>query len=138
MLPAPLGVPVDRLVGIGLVGPRTERPVSGVWASSRSMPVPPGRRVVRALVRLEDFVVERAGELFFFPRGGLALAVFRPVLRRAVDARRAAAPLRAAARDPAAADLFDTVRFRPVFDRLADEPAFRPDVFFAMCLTLGR
>src|SRR5262245_16926459 len=41
MLPAPAGVPVERFVGIGFVRPFTERPVSGVWASVFSRPVPP-------------------------------------------------------------------------------------------------
>jgi hypothetical protein len=40
-------VPVERIVGIGLVRPRTERPVSGVWSSSLSRPVPPSRALVR-------------------------------------------------------------------------------------------
>ena len=40
-LPAPAGVPVERRVGIGLVRPRTLRPVSGVWSKVLSRPVPP-------------------------------------------------------------------------------------------------
>jgi hypothetical protein len=39
--PAPAAVPVDRLVGIGFVRPRTDRPVSGVWARVDSRPFPP-------------------------------------------------------------------------------------------------
>src|SRR6187399_646972 len=41
MSPAPAAVPVDRLVGMGLVLPRTDRPVSGVCARVASRPFPP-------------------------------------------------------------------------------------------------
>src|SRR6267378_2446505 len=49
--PAPAAVPVDRLVGIGLVRPWTLRPVAGVCDRVDSRPVPPTRRVVLALAR---------------------------------------------------------------------------------------
>ena len=41
--PAPEAVPVERLVGIGLVKPVMVRPVAGVWESVDSRPVPPTR-----------------------------------------------------------------------------------------------
>lgn len=53
-------MPVERLVGNGLVGPSTVRPVSGVCARSRSRPLPPG---VAAAFRVS---VRRAGAVFFF------------------------------------------------------------------------
>src|SRR3954454_18180503 len=149
LLPAPAGDPVDRFVGIGLVGPRTERPVSGVCARSFSIPVPPRRRAPRAVLarapaarncfidRLADdarFADDAA--FFFFPRGVFAPAVLRPVFRRAADARPLPAPLRADARAPAPARLFDGVRFWPFVERLPEElAALRRDAFLAMSST---
>ncbi len=153
VLPAPAGVPVDRFVGIGLVGPRTERPVSGVCARSFSMPVPPRRREpradpARALARApaaRNCFIDRFADdgrfaedaaFFFFPRGVFAPAVLRPVFRRAVDARPLPAPLRADARAPAAVRLFDGVRFCPFVERLPEElAALRRDAFLAMSST---
>ena len=100
--PAPDGVPVERRVRIGLVGPPTERPAAGVWASVSSRPARPARDegafrawrgalravafreapVVRLVAR-ERFEVWRAVEVFF-------LAVFLAVFFLAVRA-----PLRA-------------------------------------------
>jgi hypothetical protein len=126
---------VERIVGIGLVRPRTERPVSGVWASSRSRPVPPARRflapaaafyfpppaALRAVVRAKAL-------RFFLPCGDRPPAVFR----LAVLARRAPA-LRAPARAPEPARLFDGVFFCPLLERFREEPAaFRFAVFLAI------
>jgi hypothetical protein len=49
-------VPVERFVGIGLVGPRLVRPASGVWARVSSRPVPP---------RFDALLAFRAGAAFF-------------------------------------------------------------------------
>jgi hypothetical protein len=74
-------------------------------------------------------------ERFFFPFGVLALAAFRPVLRRAAEARRVAALLRADARAPEPVRVFDGVRFRPLLEPFREElPAFRRAVFFAIVL----
>jgi len=143
VLPAPASVFVDRFVGNGFVGPRTDRPVSGVCASSRSLPVPPAGRdpvdAERFLARAaaaRSCSTERFDDVFFFPRGVFAPAVFRPVLRRAVDTRRGPAPPRADARAPAPARFFDRVRFCALLERfLAELPALRPDAFLAMTLT---
>jgi hypothetical protein len=111
-------VPVDRRVGIGLVRPFTDRPVSGVCARVDSRPEPP-----------------RRGAAFFFP-GALAaarrvFAVFLLPARRALaalPAARLAAVFRAAAPLPPArrADVFRAAfvfgrLFRPL---LADARAF--------------
>jgi hypothetical protein len=89
-------VPVERLVGIGLVRPRTERPASGVCASVDSRPVPPTRFPVFFLVFLLPafaFLTSRAGRAAGLRRALpfelFAAAVFRPVLRPAAVVRRA-------------------------------------------------
>jgi hypothetical protein len=55
--PAPAGVPVDRRVRIGLVGPVVVRPAAGVWLKVRSWPLPPRLtpRVVFAFGCAADF-----------------------------------------------------------------------------------
>jgi hypothetical protein len=135
-LPAPEAVPVDRFVGSGLVGPRRVRPASGVWASSRSLPVPDLSRVERSptlptplLVRfVADFgclpfvaLARRGGFAAFvraaFPFGVFAAAPGRPVFL--VLFRRGPAPLRAAAREPAPAFFPDGVVRRFAFGVLA-------------------
>jgi hypothetical protein len=147
--PAPAAVPVERLVGIGFVGPLTERPVSGVWASSRSRPVPPRRGAlfcaparVDPVARSRPFARAPASRrsasdrfFLFLPFGVFAPAVFLPVFREAADTRLAPAPLRAAARAPAPARLFDGVRFCPFVEPLRVPPAlFRFAAFFAMVI----
>jgi|SRR5688572_22418118 len=129
VLPAPAAVPVERLVGIGLVSPRTVRPVAGVWASSLSRPVPPrrlgapafallfvpelrrGRAVfLEAPFRLTLRALRLAGRVGFF-------ACFRRVFPRAVlagAAFRLEPALRAFARAPARALRLEVVRFRPL------------------------
>jgi len=102
--PAPDGVPVERRVRIGLVGPATERPAAGVWASVSSRPPRPARdegfRAWRGALRAvafrealvarpvarERFEVWRAVEVFF-------LAVFLAVFFLAVRAAPLGAPL---------------------------------------------
>jgi len=78
LAPAPAGVPVERLVGRGLVRPLTVRPAFGVCASSRSRPVPParGRGAVfeRRCAAPEVFFL--AGDGFFVLADGF-FAVFR-------------------------------------------------------------
>src|SRR5205823_8814324 len=115
--PAPAAVPVDRRVGIGFVIPRTERPVSGVWASVSSRPVPPRERAAfvlpRAALRFPGLGGLVACFRRAFPCGVFAPAVLRPVLRFALDVFRAPAPLRAAARDPAPALRFEGVFLCP-------------------------
>ena len=99
--PAPAAVPVERFVGIGLVRPLTDRPVSGVCA-----------RVALAAGASAPCVSSAPGGCSSFsgcvePPAGLgpsrrrcassclagvfAPAVLRPVLRRGVDPRRAPA-----------------------------------------------
>jgi hypothetical protein len=57
------------------------------------------------------------------------------VLRRAVETRRAPAPLRAAARAPEPARLFDGVLFCPFVERFFEDPAaFRFAAFLAMLI----
>jgi hypothetical protein len=68
----------------------------------------------------------------FFPAGVLAPAVFRPVLRLAAETRFGPAPLRADARPPAPARLFDGVRFCPFVDFRAGPAVLRLAAFFAM------
>src|SRR5215218_8417612 len=71
--PAPAAVSVERLVGIGLVGPPTVRPASGVWDKVRSSPSPPrrGERLVADVDRTERF-----GAAFLGLEGLFAVAVF--------------------------------------------------------------
>ena len=112
-MPAPAGVPVERLVGKGLVGPLTLRPASGVWARSRSRPRPPGRPVAAFVPdRLAADVLRAAGRL----PDGLALAapvVLRPEAFRALLA------------------VFRPLVFRPLVFRalVFPERAFRAPVF---------
>src|SRR5437764_6519024 len=125
VLPAPAAVPVDRLVGIGFVIPRTERPVSGVWESVSSRPEPPALSLVEAprerapfaarppALRLPGLGGFVAFFLRAFPCGVRAPAVLRPVFRLALAVLRAPAPLRAAARAPAPALRFEGVFFCP-------------------------
>ena len=129
-------MPVDRLVGIGLVRPFTDRPVSGVCASVSSRPVPP-RRGARAADRPlpRDFGAAKrpvrlgALRVMRFARadreavlaralrfGALARAVLRGAVRLAVRALRRVPPLRAVARALDPARLFDRVRFRPLLE----------------------
>lgn len=139
--PAPAGVPVERMVRIGFVGPLTERPLSGVWARSRSRPVPPsrGRRLLAALFRLfADPLADFAAVFLDFAEAFLDFAaVFLDVgaaflvldaARRAVLRLAAFAVLRPVLRLAAA------LRLVPAFFRVGVR--FRPDffaVFFAMC-----
>jgi hypothetical protein len=135
---------VDRIVGMGLVRPRTERPVSGVCARSRSRPVPPSRRFLGPRLDARFFVPVRDDEAvrvagldravpLFLPFGVFAAVVLRPVFRRAAEARRAPAPLRAAALPPDPARLFGGVRFCPFLEPLLEDPAaFRFAVFLAI------
>jgi hypothetical protein len=61
----------------------------------------------------------------------------RPVFRFAFVVRFAPAPLRAAARPPAAARLFDGVGFRPLREPFrAEPPAVRFAAFFAIVFNL--
>jgi len=131
VLPAPAAVPVDRFVGIGLVGPCTLRPVCGVCASSSSRPVPPALRFVDERARFGDGRDRRA-----FACGFFAAAVFRAVRRPAFRARLRPAPLRADARAAEPARLFDRVRFRRLLDPVrAAPPARRFAAFLAMVST---
>jgi hypothetical protein len=67
------------------------------------------------------------------PLGVLAPAVLRPVFRRAAAVRRGPAPLRAAARAPEPARLFDGVFFWPFVEPFLEEPAaFRFAAFLAI------
>jgi hypothetical protein len=129
--PAPDGVPVERLVGMGLVGPRRRRPVSGVWASVDSRPVPPPRAALPAPRALAAFFLlpGRGGFVACFlaalPLGVLAPAVFlRPP------------PLRDIARRPAPERFVEGVRFWPPALRLFMALRARLRVFFAMSLSL--
>jgi hypothetical protein len=113
--PAPEGVPVERFVGMGFVRPRTERPVSGVWSSVASRPVPPAlaaRRFGEAS-RLPAFSGRRADRRAAarFPRPGAA---------RRVRAVLAVVLFRAAERRFGATDLFRRPDFRAAFLRFGD------------------
>jgi hypothetical protein len=159
-------VPVERFVGIGLVGPLTDRPVSGVCESSLSRPVPPRRGPAFAPVALEPLrdarlfaraparlrscsdrlAAEGGAFVVFFLRFALARAAVRPIVRFAL-ARAAVrrvfrfeaagrfflAPVRADARAPVPARLFDAVRFCPFVEpRRREDVAFRGAAFLAM------
>jgi hypothetical protein len=126
VVPAPAGVPVDRFVGSGFVGPRRERPAAGVWDRVSSRPLPPARgAVLRGRFADEPRVMlflafapraalfafpARAGFLaerrLAFPFGVFARAVFRfpPRLLRV-------------ARSPAPARFFEGVSFWPLLFR---------------------
>jgi len=104
--PAPDGVPVERFVGMGFVGPRTERPVSGVWSRVASRPVPPLFGRFGEAGRRADLRV--AGR---FPRPGAA---------RRVRAALAVVLFRAAERRFGATDLFRRPDFRDAFVRFGD------------------
>jgi len=94
MVPAPAAVPVERLVGMGLVGPRRLRPASGVCARVSSRPVPPTLRLVEGPVL--SFVEGRFATTFFaaclslparagfvaFFRAAFPFGVFAPAVRR--------------------------------------------------------
>jgi hypothetical protein len=136
--PAPLPVPVERLVGIGLVRPLTVRPLSGVCASSLSRPVPPAvsfaerpARAFRTGFLTAFFTVRRAGAAVFFAVffaalrvGVFAFAVFRPVLRCGF-ANFLAEFFLADDRTGDPDFRFATVRFRPLL----------VPVFLAICLS---
>jgi len=76
MVPAPAAVPVERLVGNGLVRPRVVRPVSGVWARVSSRPVPPALSLVVG-PRFDDAVLEVALAGVFRLAGGAAFLALR-------------------------------------------------------------
>jgi hypothetical protein len=96
----------------------------------------PARAFARAPAARNCFIDRFGEDAFFLPRGVFAPTVFRPVFRRAVDVRPLPAPLRADARAPAPARLFDGVRFRPFGERFPEElAALRRDAFLAMSLT---
>jgi hypothetical protein len=167
VFPAPAAVPVDRFGGSGLVGPLTERPVSGVWARSRSRPVPPARRLGDAFGFCASRTARRdAGRFLAFLARALALRTpceervffrFNPLARAAGRAgredflpafRRAAEvrfdPLvRADARAPDLARLFDGVGLCRLLELFrADPAALRFAAFLAMvldpCLSISR
>jgi hypothetical protein len=107
--------------------------------------VPPSRRVFAARLTARFFAPlpaddddrfedrEAAAVRFFLPCAVFAPAVLRPVFRRAEEARREPAPLRAAARPPDPARLFDGVPFCPFPDPFLEDPAaFRFAVFLAI------
>ena len=79
----------------------------------------------------------------FFLLRALALAVFRPVARRALAARLRLALFRVDARAPAPVRLFDAVRFCPLLEPFGEEPAalrfaaFLAFVFYT-CLSMAR
>jgi predicted RNA-binding protein with RPS1 domain len=102
-------VPVERLVGWGFVGPGRVRPVSGVWASVSSRPVPPLRgRAARIAFLAVFFLVLRLP-------GGLWARALRLFPVRFVDGVRRAAFA-----------LPDLVRFRAVlraFFAMSEAPA---------------
>jgi hypothetical protein len=75
LVPAPAGVPVDRRVRIGFVGPLVVRPAAGVWLRVFSWPVPP-RLAAGAVVFLAFAVAFLAGAAF------LGAAFFDAVDRR--------------------------------------------------------
>jgi hypothetical protein len=116
------------MVRIGLVRPRTVRPVSGVCAKSRSRPVPPARRAARAgaffvaAFFLEAARVLAAGRFFAAGRLPDGFAVFRVVFAFFTVFR---ADRLAEVRRPAPAGLRDDV-----FDRRA---RFAP---FALAMSL--
>jgi hypothetical protein len=122
-------VPVDRRVGIGLVGPRTERPAAGVCARSFSMP----RLFVRAAASRRSCVdrTRRAGADFFLALSGFAAGLLRPL-----PVGRLLLPAPRDARAAELARVVDEVRLRPGLVRFREEPpAFRRAVFFAIVLT---
>jgi hypothetical protein len=140
VLPAPAAVPVERLVGNGLVGPLTLRPVSGVCERSRSRPVPPALSLVEGPLRAGVFL--RPGRAFDpdaarrFGRE-LAAAFFR-VVRLFVLRDVLAERLRLLADDRALARLFAEDRFPPLLERFRAAPAvFRFAAFFAMVVDLA-
>jgi hypothetical protein len=139
------------LVGIGLVGPRRVRPVSGVWASVSSRPVPP--RITTflaagALVAAARFTPGRrlAGELFRLAaltfRAGAAFAFAVRFSLRAVGRfaglLRFALPFGVLA--PAVFRLAATARF-PALGRLVEDVRLCPFVlplFLAIAVSLLR
>jgi len=145
--PAPEPVPVERLVAIGFVRPFTERPVSGVWSSVSSRPLPPCLGLA-ALFRAGLRFAPRAAPFFCalpvvlreapallraLPFGVLAPAVFLPVFRLAVETRFPPAPLLADALTPAPARLFDGVFLFALAAPFRVEPAaFRVAAFLAI------
>ncbi len=127
LVPAPAGVPVERLVGNGLVRPWTLRPVSGVCARVRSRPLPPRAAAFFAAGRL------LAGEVFLAAEPE-AFEVFAgrlrpPALARAVDVDREAEERGlAAGRRLAVFRAFGAVRRAGAFFRAAVFVR-RPDAF---------
>jgi hypothetical protein len=134
VLPAPAAVPVDRFVGIGLVGPLTERPVSGVCARSRSRPVPPALGLVEPVLSLVEgpvlSLIEGARPIGFFGFcarrvAGRAAAGFfarAPAVRRSCNGRvffRLKALAAAACREPGRTACRERGRtvFRPALRR---------------------
>jgi hypothetical protein len=144
LVPAPAGVPVDRRVRIGLVGPVFVRPAAGVWLRVLSWPLPPRLATGAALffafavVFLDGAVFLDAAAFLAGLRAALAgdfRAVFRLLALR-TGALRAAPFL---ARDGACLALLRPLAdvFRAPARPLAVDFAFAAPRFFAGVLLLA-